>query len=637
MARIIFIFSLFYSALLYASQEDDFLAARDAYNARDKERLAQYVARLDGYLLQPYMIFWQLQLNLEEAPAEQIKTFIERYADLPISEKLYLDWLKYLGKTKQWEMFLAEYDGRASEEIDLQCYAREAGLSTKPKEAAAAAKAIWLYSPDLPPTCLSLFDALHERELLATEDVWLRLRRMAELGNVNNAKRYAQYLPNDSKSDYLLWSGRALNKFPQELHTRAQREAYFFPLLRLAREDPHKAHVYWARSKSSFNERELAYGWGQFATIAARKHDPVALAWFRAGDNAALSDAQLAWKTRAALRALDWDTVLAAISDMTLAEQAKPAWQYWKGRALKTSGRSTEANENLVSLSRQFNFYGQLASEELGAFIGNAPVTYRPLEEEISTVRAMPAAQRALLLYRLEMRPEANREWAWLVKNFNDKELLAAAELARRSDWIDRAIYTADKTMAMHDFGLRYPTPHRDLMQAAARQTQLDEAWVYGLIRQESRFMTQARSGVGASGLMQLMPATAVWTAKRIRLASFRPALINQLDINVLLGSSYLKYVLDSNRGDAILATAAYNAGPQRAKKWQDSKPLEGAIYIESIPFTETREYVQKVMSNTTYYTARLGLAVRSLKLRLGTVPAKGVIETEVTSDNTDQ
>ncbi len=638
MTRFIFIIAIFYSAVLCAAPEDDFLAARDAYNARDKDRLAQHIARLDDYILQPYAVFWQLLLNLEEAPAERIKNFIERHAELPISEKLRLDWLKYLGKTKQWELFLAEYDGRASEEIDLQCYAQEAVLSSKPKEAAAAAKAIWLFSADLPASCLSLFDALHEQELLAADDVWLRLRRMAEVGNVNNAKRYAQYLPNDARNDYLVWLGRALNKFPQELQSRAQREAFFFPLLRLAREDPHKTNIYWNRSKSSFNERDQAYGWGQLATIAARKHDPIALAWFRAAEKVTLDDAQLAWKTRAALRALDWDTVLEAIADMTPAAQAKPAWQYWKGRALKTLGRQSEANEHLVALSRQFNFYGQLASEELGTFIGNAPVTYRPLEEEISTVRALPAAQRALLLYRLEMRTEANREWAWLVKNLNDKQLLAAAEVARRSDWIDRAIYTADKTVAMHDFGLRYPTPHRDLMQAAARQTQLDEAWMYGLIRQESRFMTHARSVVGASGLMQLMPATALWIAKRIRFASFRPALINQPDINVLLGSSYLKYVLDSNRGDAILATAAYNAGPQRAKRWQDTKPLEGAIYIESIPFTETREYVQKVMSNTIYYTARLGLPVRSLKQRLGTIPAKGsALQDEASTEATEQ
>ena len=624
MTRFIYILTLCYSALLHAGPEEDFLAARDAFNARDRDRLAQHAARLDGYLLQPYAMFWQLQLSLEEAPAEQIKNFVERYAELPISEKLHLDWLKHLGKTKQWELFLAEYNGRASEEIDLQCYAQEAVLDSKPREPMAAAKAIWLYSTDLPATCLTLFDTLHEQERLASDDVWLRLRRMAEVGNVSNAKRYAQYLPSDARNDYLVWVARTLNKFPQELQNRAQREAFFFPLLRLAREDPHKANTYWSRSKSSFNERDQAYAWGQLATIAARKHDPIALAWFRAASKTSLNDLQLAWKTRAALRASDWDTVLVAVADMTPAEQAKPAWQYWKGRALKILGRQLEANEGLVTLSRQFTFYGQLASEELGTFIGNAPVTYRPLEEEISAVRGMPAALRALQLYRLELRPEANREWAWLVKNFNDKQLLAAAELARRSDWIDRAIYTADRTVAMHDFGLRYPTPHRDLMQAAARQTQLDEAWMYGLIRQESRFMTHARSAVGASGLMQLMPATAVWIAKRIQLASFRPSMVNQTDINVLLGSSYLKYVLDSNRGDAILATAAYNAGPQRAKRWQAPTPLEGAIYIESIPFTETRDYVQKVMSNTVYYTARLGLPVRSLKQRLGTIPAKG-------------
>lgn len=634
MRNIIFLLSLFFTASLYAGQEEDFLAARDAYGARDKDRLAQMVARLEGYILQPYGIAWQMQLNLEDTPADQIKTFLERHADLPISEKLRVDWLRHLGKTKQWDTFLNEFNGRPSEDVDLQCYAREAIIGAKPKEAASAIKPIWVSSVELPAACVSFFDALHERELLSTEDVWLRLRRLAETGNLNAAKRSARYLPAGQKTDYLLWVGRPLNKFPQEVLTRAQREAFFFPLLSAAREDHHKAAANWSRFKSSFSENDQAYVWGQLALIAARKHDSVALTWFEDAENTTLNDLQLMWKTRAALRALNWRAVLAGISALSSTEQPKGVWQYWKARALKALGRPAEANEILATLSREFNYHGQLASEELGAFIGNAPVTYRPTEEEISAVRVDPAAQRALLLYRLEMRAEANREWASLVRNFDDRQLLAAAELARRYEWLDRAISSADRTAAMHDFGLRYPTPHRDLMTAAARQTQLDEAWVYGLIRQESRFMTNARSGVGAAGLMQVMPATAAWVAKRLKLSSFRPSLINQLDVNILLGSSYLKYVLDSNNGDAVLATAAYNAGPQRAKRWQGTKPLEAAIYIENIPFTETREYVQKVMSNTTYYTARLGLPVRSLKQRLGTIPAKGeALATGTTSE----
>jgi soluble lytic murein transglycosylase len=235
----------------------------------------------------------------------------------------------------------------------------------------------------------------------------------------------------------------------------------------------------------------------------------------------------------------------------------------------------------------------------------------------------MPGIQRALALYQLNLRTEANREWLWVTRDFDDQRLLAAAEIARRNNWLDRAINTADKTRELHDFSLRYPAPHRDVMQAYARERDLDEAWVYGLIRQESRFVQQARSNVGASGLMQLMPTTAQWIAKRLGLKHFQQNLIGQIDTNISFGTYYLKYVLDTNDGQPVLATASYNAGPSRAKRWKDEHALEGAIYAESIPFTETRNYVQKVMSNASYYANRFGQRLITLKQRLGTISGR--------------
>jgi soluble lytic murein transglycosylase len=232
----------------------------------------------------------------------------------------------------------------------------------------------------------------------------------------------------------------------------------------------------------------------------------------------------------------------------------------------------------------------------------------------------LPAIRRALALYEMNLRYEANREWIWAVRGLDDRRLLAAAEVAQRHGWYDRAINTADKTQQLHNFSLRFPAPHRDVMQEQARQVGLDEAWVYGLIRQESRFVQQARSGVGASGLMQLMPGTARWVAKRLGMKNFRQSLVNQLDTNVALGTYYLKYVLDKLDGQPLLATAAYNAGPSRAIKWRSEAPMEGAIYAETIPFAETRSYAQKVMSNAVYYGNQFGRQLQSLKQRLGTI-----------------
>jgi len=238
-------------------------------------------------------------------------------------------------------------------------------------------------------------------------------------------------------------------------------------------------------------------------------------------------------------------------------------------------------------------------------------------------VGALPGIRRALLLREIGLTANAVAEWDWTLRQAGDVELLAAAEIARRRQWYDRAIVTAERTRELHDFDLRYLTPYRDLAQARAREFGLDEAWIYGLMRQESRFVAQARSRVGAQGLMQIMPATAAWIARQLGDKHGARADVNQPATNVRYGSFYLKRVLDDLQGSPVLATAAYNAGPGRARRWQAAVPLEGAVYIETIPFLETREYVKKVMANAMHYSQRLGLERTALRDRLGTVPAR--------------
>jgi soluble lytic murein transglycosylase len=223
----------------------------------------------------------------------------------------------------------------------------------------------------------------------------------------------------------------------------------------------------------------------------------------------------------------------------------------------------------------------------------------------------------------MDLRTDAMREWAWVIRNFNDHELIAAAEIARRNEMYDRAINTADKTVQVHDFSLRYLAPYRSAMREHLRENNLEEAWVYGLMRQESRFVTSAKSGVGASGLMQVMPTTAKWIARKLGLKDYRESLLHQLDTNLTLGTYYMKNMLSSLDDSPVLASAAYNAGPGRARRWRAEAPLEGAIYAETIPFDETRDYVKKVMSNTVYYAQQFGAPARSLKTRVGIIAGK--------------
>ena len=388
---------------------------------------------------------------------------------------------------------------------------------------------------------------------------------------------------------------------------------------RLARTAPSQAAQQWAKLGERFTDAERAYVWGLIAYQGAQRHDPNALAWYAKA--AELNDQQLAWKVRIALRAKSWPDVLAAVDAMSPKEAQEPAWRYWKARAAKAQGRAAEAQALFTALATDFSFYGQLAAEELGGRGKTPAASYKPTRDEVQAMAKVPGFQRALAFYRLNLRFEGNREWSWTIRNFDDQQLLAAAEFARRSEIYDRAINTADRTRELHDFSMRYLAPYRDVMKGYVSQQQLDEAWVYGLIRQESRFIADVKSSAGAAGLMQLMPATARWVAQKVGLKDFRGgAQTVNVETNLNLGTWYLKHVLDTLDNHPVLASAAYNAGPGRARAWRAAEPMDAAIYAESIPFNETRDYVKKVMSNANYYSQQFGQTLLSLKERIGVI-----------------
>jgi soluble lytic murein transglycosylase len=303
--------------------------------------------------------------------------------------------------------------------------------------------------------------------------------------------------------------------------------------------------------------------------------------------------------------------------------RARPVWRYWRARALQAAGQRVAANAIFLELSRELHYYGQLAQEELGP-VAQAPVINIKMGgDDVAAVARQPGIARALALYELGLRSDASQEWNWSIRSFSDTQLLAAAEVARRMEWYDRAIDTAERTRELHDFELRFLAPYREMAQRAARENAIDEAWVYGLMRQESRFINVARSSVGASGLMQIMPATARWIAQRLGIKRFDPNEMQDPARNIHFGAYYLKHVQTTLDGSPVLATAAYNAGPGRAQRWRDTRPMEAAVYIESIPFIETRDYVKKVMSNAMYYAVRFGQPSVLLKDRLGAVPPR--------------
>jgi soluble lytic murein transglycosylase len=485
--------------------------------------------------------------------------------------------------------------------------------------------------------------ALVDAKVFNVADVWRKARLAMEVNRLRSARQAVTLIDVPSASGlqdlyenpsrYLLRKASTANRTQAELTTLA--------LIRIASNDPEGA----AAALNERWERALpadlaAWAWASAGKQAAQKLSPDAADFYQRADVLAAKnnnasewpDDTHAWKLRAALRANNgegrWPQVVQAANAMSSAEQSDAAWTYWKARGLNAMAKanpdapdaanSLEQSRGLMSsLTGQFNFYGKLAADHLGKRVVLPPKPTPPTAEERANAVRHPGLSRALQLIAIGLRSEGVREWNFSLRGMSDRELLAAAQMACDREVWDRCINTSDRTKVEVDMEQRFPTPFRKEVTARAREIGLDPAYVYGLIRQESRFIMDARSSVGASGLMQIMPATARWTAKRIGL-DYTADLIADRDTNIKLGTSYLKLALDDFGGSQAMAAAAYNAGPSRPRRWREGPVLETAAWAENIPFTETRDYVKKVLSNSAYYSAILTGEAPNLKSRLG-------------------
>lgn len=617
-------------AVASAEQDDDFLAAREAYRADDLPRLEKIAENFKNSPLEPYLTYYQLRLRLYTRNPDGVKEFLARPDDTPVIDKLRSEWLKWQAKQMRWDVFEAEYPRLLEADDEMKCYALQARLPDGVDQVLHEARTFWFSGKGQPESCVTLFNMALGAGIISEEDVWQRIRLALEVNNIALVKQLSEHLPKERKIHTRVLESAAahpdryLAKLKLVNSSEAERMVVLFALQRLAKQLPQLAYSRWKKIEDHFDYAEQHYFYGWLGYEAARNLDDRALTWFKAAKDSPLNETQLAWRTRAALRAGNWYEVWASITAMSPGQQREGAWRYWKARAWKALGRDSEAEALLTELSREHNFYGQLAAEEIDTAHtgGLISVSYQPTIIEIEAMQAQPAMQRTLSLYRMGLREEAAKEWSLAVRKLDDKQLLIASGIASRNEMYDRSINAADRTILLHDFNLRYPAPYRDSLQERIQENNLEEAWVYGLMRQESRFVTQAKSTVGAAGLMQVMPATARWIAQKIGMKDYRKALISELDTNLKLGTYYMKNVLSSLGNNPVLASAAYNAGPGRARQWQADRPLEGAVYVENIPFDETRDYVKKVMSNTVYYARLFGHAAPTLKQRLGVIEA---------------
>ena len=625
-------------ALAAPGLEIELPAVRDAALRGNLKAVEAARARFAGHPLEAYPSYWMLAGGLERADRGAIQDFLARYPGTPLAESLRREWLKVLGATGQWDIFRAEHPKLAAEDAEVACYALQERAARGDPDVAAEARTLFISGRETPGACDPVFAALFAGGAIAADDVTRRVRRLLAANSVSGAKRAGALLPPRERLDEKRLDKAAADpsrflarEVKSAVLTRNEREIALFAIARLARSRPEEAAEQLVALAPRLGPDLTRFAWAQVAPHAAMAHHPRALDFYGEAADTMLTDAQVAWKARAALRAGSWKDVLLAIQGLTPEEARDASWRYWRARALRELGEAEPARALLRGVAAERGFYGILAAEELGIATPPDWNGWKPQPADLERVAALPGVQRALALYRADLDNEALREWSWAIRHLDDRDLLAAAELARQAGEPDRAINTAGRTVQLHDLAQRYPMPHREAVSAAARQWGLDEALLYAIIRQESRFMAHARSRTGAAGLMQLMPATARWVARQIPVNPYRADMLVLPEVNVQMGTFYLNHVL-ADLGHPVLAAAAYNAGPGRARRWRDARALDGAIYVETIPFNETRDYVKQVFANAWHYGHRLHGQPPSLRAWVGQVPGRDGLDPALAS-----
>lgn len=615
---------------------------REAYSEGAYDKFTRLSSQLpQKSIFRPYVDIWQFrffQKGMEKQYPDQeivwqkteVIPLLNSYENSWPAESLRRDWLEQLARTAQWEEFaeqrkLLRYRPDQGVECADLMYAAEQGQLVRYK-----LNAVIGFEKRLPKTCRVLLKNLYKVGGVSAQDLDKHVLHMVASNQLSNAIKFVDEFDDTAWGKAI--SSAALKKaiFNPETYLKspaadASTDLYLASALtRRAVDDfetvARQIEQTYAGKLSPASEQWL---WAHVGYRAGLVWNRDALSYFRRSNPDVMSAEQQEWKVRSALLLEDWPAVLQASNELSPPLKEDKAWVYWRGRALAANGKHAEARQEWIKASSPFSFYGKLAHEELGDTV-TAPRRPELLTAaELDAAKKNPGLIRSLALYDAGLRTEGFWEFNLQVAQMNDRQLLAAATWAERNQLYDRAIAAADRTEIEHDLGLRYLTPFRDNMRAKTREVGVDESWVYGLIRQESRFVTIARSGVGASGLMQVMPATAKYVARKIGLSSFKPADITEIETNLTLGTSYLKMVFEQHDQSPVLASAGYNAGPSRPSLWKrrlGDRQIEGAIFAELIPFDETRGYVKNVMSNTVAYSLLLNNASTPLKQRLGII-----------------
>jgi len=598
----------------------------------DAARFQKLRDGLAGYVLLPYLDYEWIKGRIATTPRDRIHEFLEQNGEAAVSDALRRKWLKHLTERGDWSTFIAEYrDIEADNELNCQRLTHLISVSHDKTGLMSEVTPLWLTGNRLPPTCDAVFQVWKRAGYLTPELVWQRIQLAMERRNLTLAEHLARHLDPSERIWVTRWL--AMHRNPQKelttyryaVETPVARQIIKHGIVRLANNDPDEAIAMWEQVKyrHEFFGEDENYILRYLGLLAAQNHHPRAVEWLSAVSVSASDETLKQWRVRAAIRNGEWQTGLRFLAALSESDQRDSEWRYWKARMLQGVGATAQARQIFSDLARERSYYGFLAADHVDRPYAMQHVSVQAQPDEVANLMKRPGIRMAEELLRLNDIPAARRQWSWSTRRLSSRELAVAAVVARQWGWHDRAILTVAKSDHLDDLELRFPVLYRDLVEANAERNHIDPDWVYGILRQESAFVSDARSQAGALGLMQLMPQTGRLTGRRINLRVPNSRAILNVENNVRLGASYLRNVLDVNNGHQVLATASYNAGPNRVREWLPERgTLDADVWVDTVPYNETRNYVKNVMAFTTVYSYRLETMLRRLAERMPRVPS---------------
>jgi soluble lytic murein transglycosylase len=598
------------------TQRNVFLEAEQALANRQWERYRTLAQGLEDYPLYPYLQLDYFSRRLGKAEAAELERFLVQYADTPVAGILRYRILRRASHRHDWATLLRFYQPQTN--VALQCQYLRALINTgRSNEAYPHVEALWLHGRSRPKACDPIFDAWRQAGKLTPVLVWQRL----ELAIANRQHQLVHYLarqlPKRDRRAALLWQRlygkpkQLLKKYKQLPNKHEKYHAILVSVLnRLAKRHPQEAADFWL-DKGKWLALDQGEQYGLYRTIAislARRHLPGAEAWFSIVPTSHQTEQSRLWRIRSALRESQWQTVLTAIETLPQREQEDQRWTYWRARAMEQLGQETEALAVFGELALHRSYYGFLAADRLGLPYSLNMQEHSSTLADLFTTSQDPGIKRASEFFQLDRITDARREWHHASAGMDDTQRSHAAKLAQLWGWYDQSIHTMAHTTYRDDLALRFPLLFKDKVMDYSRQRQIETAWTYAIIRRESAFTPDIRSPAGAIGLMQLMPATARGISRRNGIKYRGAQQLVSPDTNLALGTTHLAKMLDRFGQQKVLATAAYNAGAARIRRWlPEEEIVEADRWIETIPIEETREYVSGVLAYTIIYYHRLG------------------------------